>query len=332
MLSFHNLVLITTNICNLHCRHCYPESGASSKEAFRFSNKKTMSVDQVERYVSQLPKLLNVRKKVHIGGGESTIFRKEFLLMIDVISKYGLASSLVTNSSWATSQKEADRLMHECKSKGLVESQLSVSSFHQEFLDIEYVVRAIRACKKFNILPVVRPIITKTSSIADTLRNIPMKDLEGVFVASSLCQPIGRARSGVVNKDLYYSKLDHIGCFNELNLTIRQDGRVFPCCAGGDILDSLCLGNADKEPLKKIITRAELDPLISILLVYGPKYIAEILVEQGENFRLKKKYVSICHLCYDLFNDDLLIKRARQALARHFDKVKYNKRLESLVV
>lgn len=320
MLKFNTVVLSTTNLCNLRCRHCFPSSGPSKEEMHRFGNSKTMSPQQAEVYIRQIPQLKNVEKLLHLGGGESTLFKEEFKDIVSLGKKYNLRVSMVTNCSWAKNQGEADHFIEDLAKRGMMSVQMSVSKFHQEQLAIDYVVRAIRSCKKFGVLVIVRPIVIKSHGAADILQNIPTDVLEGVKIASSKCQAVGRAREQVSEEDLFHEDLRYTGCHQSLNLTIRQDGSVYPCCAGSDITDSLCLGNADEEPLADIITRAELDPLLNILVFQGTRYLSEILRDyKGIDFT-KKRYGGICELCNDMFLDNNIAREVRLAVMEHLRK------------
>ncbi len=330
MLQFNAVVLITTNICNLKCRHCYPASGPSRSEAFTYGSNKTMTAQQAEHYIKQIPELKNINQRIHFSGGESTLFAQEFRALVALGKKYGLRVSVTTNCSWAKDQEKADNFIEDLARRGLTRIEISLSVFHQEFLDINYPIRAIRACKKHGLEIILRPIVTKTASIAKTLQAIPPKDLEGTTIAVSKCMPMGRAKSEIPPDEFVYPEIHYGGCQKILNLTIRQDGSVYPCCAGSDITNALRLGNADRESLRDIIARAELDPLLVALTEQGPRYLAELLRETGGKDFLKEKHVNICHLCNDLFIDDEIAKQVRTALADRVGKGLKNFTLVSL--
>lgn len=320
MLKFHTVVLTTTNLCNLKCRHCYPASGASPEEIYRFGKNKAMSPEQAERYLRQIPGLENVEKRLHLAGGESTLFKEDFKKIVSLGKQYGLVVTMVTNCSWAKDQEKADEFIADLKERGMVGVQMSMSQFHQEFLNVGYVIRAIRACKKIGMEIVLRPIVTRKMTAASILKDIPVDDLMDVKISSSHCMPIGRAREAVHDDEFFHTDLDYCGCHKILSLTIRQDGAVYPCCAGSDITDALCLGNAEGEPLKDILTRAELDPLLSVLFFQGTKYLAEILRDYGGKDFTKKRYGHICELCNDLFINNEIANQIRAVLQSHLGK------------
>ncbi len=320
MLKYNALVLQTTNLCNLRCRHCYPSSGATPEEIYRYGTSRSMTPQQAERYIRQVPGSKNIDQRLHLGGGESTLLKEEFKEIISLGKQYGLVVTMVTNSSWAKDQEIADAFINDLKTRGLAGIQLSISQFHQELLDIGYVIRAVRASKKVGLEIILRPVTTKTVTLADVLKNIPADDLFGVKIAASNCIAVGRARDAVADHEFFERDISFQSCHKMLNLTIRQDGGVYPCCAGSDITDALCLGNADCEPLQDILQRAETDPLLNVLVFQGTKYLAEILRDYGGKDFTNKRYGHICELCNDLFIDNTIAAQLRQALRHHLNK------------
>ena len=321
MLRFNSVVLITTNICNLKCRHCYPTSGPSKDLFFRYGNSKTLTAQQAEKYIRQIPHLENVKQHLHIGGGESTLFVDDFKELVTLGQKYGLSVSFVTNCSWAKDQKSANEFIKDLHERGLTFIEASLSVFHQEYLDVEFPIRAIRACKKSGVGVLLRPVITRSASAAKTLERISDDDLKGVAISTSKCTPIGRARLEIPTAEFLYDDIEYGGCEKILNLTIRQDGSVYPCCAGADVTNALRLGNADNEPLTEILKRAELDPLLVTLFEQGPRYLAELLYESGGKNFLKERHVNICHLCNDLFINDDIAEDVRRALQQRIHQL-----------
>ena len=156
--------------------------------------------------------------------------------------------------------------------------------------------------------------------LSKIIEKIPDSDLKGVSISSAKCIPQGRARYGISPDDFLYDKFDYGGCHSILFLTIRQDGSVYPCCAGSDLTTLLCLGNANKEPLSEIIARAQVDPILNILFYQGPKYLSEILSEQGSKDLTCNNYTNICHLCYELFMDNTIANDMRRVLSNYFSK------------
>jgi hypothetical protein len=66
------------------------------------------------------------------------------------------------------------------------------------------------------------------------------------------------------------------------------------------ICSGIALGNALETPLSEILTRPieEHHPLVQEVIDRGPGAMLDMAAEHG--FRPKERYVSKCHLCWDL--------------------------------
>lgn len=80
------LHLHLTNKCNLHCPHCYMESGSAYSDE--------LSTDEIKRVCKEFQK--HGGTNVSLTGGEPTT-RKDFLEIADYISSIGMKVSVFTN-------------------------------------------------------------------------------------------------------------------------------------------------------------------------------------------------------------------------------------------
>jgi hypothetical protein len=73
---------------------------------------------------------------------------------------------------------------------------------------------------------------------------------------------------------------------------------------------ALRLGNLNAEPLSAILDRAEMNPVIHAIRVWGPHKIAALLREKGFGRLLPKEYIadSTCDVCYKLFANNEVIE------------------------
>ena len=313
MIRVNNFVLVITDICNLRCRHCYLSCGSAREGGGFYEKRGIMSVAQAQRYIEQLSAFKGIVKKVHIAGGEISLFKDNLKEIVFLLKKHKLPVSIVTNCSWAKDQKRAEDFVRCMSEQGVGQMQLSVSRFHQEFLDIGHAIRAVQACKKFGVEAVLRPLVTDEDNADDVIKNIPDNTLKGIIINPNKCNSIGRAGEEISKKEFSKAKLPYYGCFPTINLTIRSDGSVYPCCCGSETTKALCLGNLEKESLRDIITRAELDPLLGILFFQGPKYLSEILYQQGGKDFRDGDYSCICDMCNALFSDEDIVRDLRRA-------------------
>lgn len=75
-----------TNVCNLGCSHCYNRNNMNSD---------TMSKEEIERIITDMYN--NGSMRVHLAGGEPTLFPEELDTYLSTADKYGIVSSMATN-------------------------------------------------------------------------------------------------------------------------------------------------------------------------------------------------------------------------------------------
>lgn len=82
-----------TNVCNLRCSHCYNRNNM---------NTTTMEAKQIERIIEDMYK--NGIMRIHLAGGEPTLFPKELETYLSTANKYGIMSSMATNGTAITDE------------------------------------------------------------------------------------------------------------------------------------------------------------------------------------------------------------------------------------
>ena len=82
-----------TNVCNLQCSHCYNRKNMNSD---------TMSKQQIERIITDMYN--NGIMRVHLAGGEPTLFPEELDTYLATANKYGIVSSMATNGVCITEE------------------------------------------------------------------------------------------------------------------------------------------------------------------------------------------------------------------------------------
>lgn len=75
-----------TNVCNLRCSHCYNRENM---------NTKTMTSEQIERIITDMYN--NGVMRLHLAGGEPTLFPKELDTYMATAKKYGILTSMASN-------------------------------------------------------------------------------------------------------------------------------------------------------------------------------------------------------------------------------------------
>lgn len=75
-----------TNVCNLRCVHCYNRENM---------NTQTMSEEEIRRIITDMYKSGVMR--LHLAGGEATLFPKELDTYTGTAKKYGILTSMASN-------------------------------------------------------------------------------------------------------------------------------------------------------------------------------------------------------------------------------------------
>lgn len=307
-LKFNSLVLIPSDHCNISCRHCYPECGPKLKGGW--------NVELLKHCISDAATIPGLNKMIHFAGGEPFLYRKAMLILAEHAASYGFRLSIVTNGFWGKHPETIRAYISRLSNLGLCRVELSADRFHQEHIPITSIKSAIKILKEHDVGIVLRVVTTRSHMIDETLRLLDVDDLDGIEVIGSPMVPIGRALTVVHPGEHYRSSTGARGsCWKSLNLTIRPDGNVSPCCAGSDVTPSLSLGNIHREPLPSIVARAEWNYLIQKLVHQGPASFFPLLEDAGLGIKIKHKYTNICHACTDLFSDTEVTQQANRWLS-----------------
>jgi hypothetical protein len=299
-LSFNALVLIPSDHCNIKCRHCAPECGPSLKSAW--------NVDLLKKCITDAAKLENLQKRLHFAGGEPFLYFPQMLELCAHARSSGFASTVVTNGFWAKKPERAKGMFRRLADAGMFSVELSTDIFHQEHIPIVIIRQAIQVLKSTGLSIVLRVVTTRRHTVSDTMRQFSTDDLDGIEVLGSPAVPMGRALLEVQDEEFYRSVDGARGCCERLlNLTVRSDGSVFPCCAGSEENPSLALGNLSDAPLDALVRRAELNLTIKRLIHSGPASFFDLLRTVGLGHKIRPSYTNICHACTELFGDDEVV-------------------------
>lgn len=295
--SFNALVIETTYLCNARCRHCYLNCGPDA-------DPERMPVFKVKQLIDEASTLPNIKKHLHLGGGEATIYWDEVIEILEHAKMRGFTNSIVTNGFWGRDYNQALSKVAELKRVGVFEIEFSVDAMHNEFVSPHAISNIIRAAKKADIRIVLRMCTTKVHTAADLLENISSDDQKDIIIAISKVVPVGRAKFEIPLTDIWVDPGIPIGaCYQVLNLTVTPSGDVFPCCVGGESCRSLKLGNCYEQSLKDIMKSLRGNFLIRTLIHTGPAYYAALIQQEGLGNKLLSNYSNYCHLCNHIFTD-----------------------------
>lgn len=300
-----NIGLMLTYKCTIACPHCIVEAGPHRKTEVHVES----ALDWIEQ--------ASCYRDGHITGlaltGGEPFYNLDLLARI---SAYGeqlrLIVSVVSNAYWADSREAAlDTL---AKVPGLRFISVSTDAYHQKsipFRNIENAVWAARALDKgYNIA-------VCTDNEDDPAYRRILEDLarlgEADNVRLSITFPVGRGQVAARHFNYRTAAEPAVSaCSMAASPVIFPDGRVIGCI--GPVLTltrphPMLLGNLRAESLEEILDRAELNPVLHALRVWGPHKLVALLEQQGLGDLLPAEYLCdcVCDPCYKLLSDDRVV-------------------------
>lgn len=297
--------LVTTYHCQASCPHCIVEAGPKRKEFIPLA--------AAENWLEQISNYGNGQiKAVALTGGEPFSNLEYLAAISNKAGSLGLLVTAVTNAFWATSEKAAQEVLKQLPSVRLI--TFSTDNFHQRVIPVTHIRNAWTAAEALNrtcniAVCTGSKIDRATQETLDFLAEFAPSDA----INTARVFPVGRARS--FSNRLEYcmsSSPPKEACSMAHAPVILPDGTMLACF--GPIVSiknshPLRLGNLHEESLHEILTKAELNPVLHALRIWGPhKLISMIQKTDYRNF-LPESYVtdSICCVCHDLMQNQNLM-------------------------
>jgi MoaA/NifB/PqqE/SkfB family radical SAM enzyme len=300
-----NIGLMLTYKCSIACPHCIVEAGPHRKEEM-LPEKAYNWIDQAGTY-----------REHHIKGlaltGGEPFYHLESLKKIAVYGhERGFLVSVVTNAFWAKSKEESLSLLSGLP--GIQMISFSTDVYHQKFIPFEHIKNAIWAAKALRIF---YNAAVCTTNLEDIEYKRIMRDLSDITDASniktSITFPVGRAKRKVETLE-YRTSTEPLAaaCAMASSPIIFPDGKVVACIGPVMKLDPphpFFLGDLNKSSLSEILNRAEINPILHAIRIWGPHRILSFLKDRGFSELLPKEYIAdcICDACFKLMADENLI-------------------------
>ena len=130
--------ILLTYWCNAACADCYENSSPRKNSA--------MPLEDAKAYLKELKKLGCSGTGFHFAGGEPFYNYNHLIECFRAAREIGMLPlmKLETNAFWCTDDELVRERLTEIKELGLDELLVSCDVFHQEFVPIERVQRAVR--------------------------------------------------------------------------------------------------------------------------------------------------------------------------------------------
>lgn len=306
-----DLCVILTEKCNIRCRHCISSCSPSRTEDLDWAN--------LDAFIRQAGDSSFVNS-IGFSGGEPFMDIPRLETAVTLCREHGLAPTVTTNGFWAHSVTAAKDVLK--KMKSLIQVCLSTDVFHQEFIPVDRIVNAIKACDEFGIHCAV--VVTHLKDNQDEAERIrrQLHHVDGLFTLQQW--PVlnsGRARFQIKKDDLFTYDLSNSVCVSADTPTLNANGELTACCGpAGQWPDShrLSFGHLNDRALKETIEIGDQDPIVQALRVWGPARLLDLAMacaaKKGITLDIPAA-IDICTICEYLFTDverTTLVERSLQ--------------------
>lgn len=305
------LSILITRRCTAACRHCGSFSSPRATDTLSESVVRD-SIDQAARLGFKL---------IAFTGGESTLEWDTLSMGVLRANGHGIRTRLVTNGHWATSRAEAARVIHDFKSWGLDELNVSTGDEHIRFVPLETVINsiaeAVTAGYPIQVMVEYRAkrMVTKQMILNHpTIRKLPINLAEQIEITESPWMPLSPMRIGsydsgdtVVSNNVALRN----GCKSVLQTyTVEPDGRVAACCGlGVKLIPELAVSEVSTSSfLEKAVEAAENDFLKLWLRYVGPEKILAWAARKSSNIQWEGMYAHNCQACHRVYRDEQVRK------------------------
>ena len=266
-----DLYCVVTENCNLKCRHCYMSAGPRKKHT-------TIDPENFRKLLRNLPV---EQTKLALSGGEILTEEaklRQYIADVEIMNESRgsykkIEIELQTNGFWLK-RKNAVKLLQFFKEKKIQAIDITSDDRYHSEQKLELTPAEIQMARSF----------------------FPGLIYRGVGAKDVI--PLGRAKT-MENKSFYLTSYDN-ECkiaINQKALTIRNNGKVYPCCYPMFSLE----GNVFEEPLETILKRAKKHPRFQTLRQRGLRGMA--IYDGVEKDRIDDliKNHGVCGACYMIY-------------------------------
>jgi MoaA/NifB/PqqE/SkfB family radical SAM enzyme len=305
MAFLRNIGILMTYKCQVTCPHCIIEAGPHRKEELTLKNAYHW-IKEISNYRNGFIKVLA------LTGGEPFINLDKLIKISSFAESHNLFVSAVTNAFWASTKEKGVEILKKVPAIKMI--SISTDIYHLHSIPFERVKNAIFAARECKLLYTVS-ICTEDENdesyklILDKLNEFEEKD----NIRTALLFKAGRALKKI--KKFRFQIADEppvSACSAGSSPIIFPDGKVFACI--GPIVDlkyshPLLLGDLNIDSLEVIFNKAELNPILHSIRVWGPKKIISIIKKTSFKKYLPDYYIkdSVCNACYSIMSNSNLI-------------------------
>ncbi len=292
--------LMLTYWCNARCSSCYVCSGPDRHEE--------MSVDFALSIWGQLIDTSPHGCRVHLTGGEPFGDWERLIELCRRAKQQNLGplKSIETNAFWATDEQIVHRRLGELDAAGCDKLVISTDPYHQQYVPIENCRLAARVAQELwgpDRLQVRWLDWLENGFDTDKLPPAERAELFADYARHGHERFSGRAADQLAPQmqckkwQEFADKCCKEAVFRSRHVHVAPAGRVMPdTCAG------IVLGVVGQRSIADIWQGLEADfacrPVLAELADGGPVKLMKLAEPHG--FVGRQKYVSKCHLCWDI--------------------------------
>lgn len=299
---------LLTARCNASCAHCTVNSGPMQTAALPQDT--VLDLMDQAAVLWRREGLRGEGLEFCLSGGEPFLDFDRLLRIVGHGSRLGATVSCVTNGSWAATDDVARAKLAALKQAGLAALAVSTSSFHQRFVRLARVERALALAREAGLSTGLKCAVTASdrAGIESWARTRAVDQLEVFPVLPYL-------RDGAVLPERDYIREHALpkGRCPAATITVREDGRAYTCCMPGAFTEFLALGSVHQTSLDDIHDRFYLQNRQQALRHRGPAYFARAVIAAGAGARLRQRYESVCDLCAHIASDSHMAPIALRA-------------------
>jgi hypothetical protein len=272
---------LLTYACNFECDHCFLYCGPHAEGTF--------TLEQIEAALAQVQQLGTV-EVVYFEGGEPFLYYPLMVEGIRLARERGFQAGIVTNSYWATTERDAELWLKPLAALGLADLSVSDDAFHHGAEEDNPAKRALRAAERLGIPADAICIEEPTVELGverGQERGRPVIG-GGAMFRGRAAEKLTKGLPTRPSKELTECPYEDLRDPSRVHLD--PYGHVHLC-------QGLIMGNIWETPLADLVAeyRPERHPLCGPLLEGGPAQLA-----REYDLEHEEEYVDECHLCYSL--------------------------------
>jgi len=241
----------------------------------------------MERVFDELTKMKTV-KRVYFEGGEAFLFYPLMVEGIRIAREQDLEVGIVTNSYWATGDRDAELWLRPLCEMGIADLSLSDDSFHSEDDKEGPTSHTIAAAKRLGmptgVISIDRPSVEKSEG-SEQDRGEPVVGGSTMFRGRA----VDKLLEGLPTRPWQeFTECPHEELKNPKRVHVDPYGNVHIC-------QGLSMGSMWKTPLSELTKAYDYasHPICRPLIKGGPVLLATEYGVEHED-----RYVDACHLCY----------------------------------